>query len=39
VISGFMMGWVKIKNQGLIWSMGLHAMNNGFVVGIMILAQ
>lgn len=39
VISGFMMGWVKIKNQGLVWSMGLHAMNNGFVVVIMLLAQ
>jgi membrane protease YdiL (CAAX protease family) len=39
VISGFMMGWVKIKNQGLIWSMGLHALNNGFVVGIMLLAR
>ncbi len=39
IISGFMMGWIKIKNQGLIWSMGLHFMNNAFVVGIGILAS
>lgn len=39
VISGFMMGWIKIKNQGLIWSMGLHFMNNAFVVGLGILAS
>lgn len=39
IISGFMMGWVKIKNQGLVWSMGLHFMNNAFVVGIGILAS
>ncbi|MFT5892906.1 MAG: membrane protease YdiL (CAAX protease family) [Dokdonia sp.] len=39
IISGFMMGWIKIKNQGLIWSMGLHFMNNAFVVGVVILAS
>lgn len=39
IISGFMMGWIKIKNQGLIWSMGLHFMNNAFVVGIGIWAS
>jgi membrane protease YdiL (CAAX protease family) len=39
ILSGFMMGMIKIKNEGIGWSMGLHAMNNGFVVGIMILAQ
>lgn len=39
IISGFLMGWIKIKNQGLIWSMGLHFMNNAFVVGIGILAS
>ena len=38
ILSGFMMGMIKIKNEVLAWSMGLHAMNNGFVVGIMILA-
>ncbi len=39
IISGFMMGWIKIKNQGLVWSMGLHFMNNAFVVGIILLAS
>ncbi len=39
IISGFMMGWIKIRNQGLIWSMGLHFMNNAFVVGVVILAR
>ena len=39
IISGFLMGWIKIKNQGLIWSMGLHFMNNAFVVSIAILAS
>lgn len=39
IISGFMMGWIKIKNQGLIWSMGLHFMNNAFVVGIGLLVR
>lgn len=39
VISGFMMGWIKIKNQGLIWSMGLHFMNNAFVVAVIILTR
>lgn len=39
ILSGFMMGLIKIKNEGLEWSMGLHAINNGVVVGIMILAQ
>ncbi len=39
IISGFLMGWIKIKNEGLIWSMGLHFMNNAFVVGIIILTR
>ena len=39
IISGFMMGWIKIKNQGLVWSMGLHFLNNAFVVGIALLAR
>jgi len=39
IISGFLMGWIKIKNQGLIWSIGLHFMNNAFVVGLGILAS
>ena len=39
IISGFMMGWIKIKNQGLIWSMGLHFMNNAFVVAVVVLTR
>lgn len=36
VISGFMMGWIKIKNKGLIWAMALHFMNNAFVIGLIL---
>lgn len=39
IISGFMMGWIKIKNQGLVWSMGLHFMNNAFVIGLILFAN
>lgn len=39
IISGFWMGWVKIKNEGLIWSMVLHFMNNAFVIGIILLTK
>ncbi len=39
ILSGYMMGWIKIKNQGLIWAMGLHFLNNAFVVAIGILAS
>lgn len=39
IISGFMMGILKIKNEHLGWSMALHAMNNGFVILILLLAR
>lgn len=39
VISGFMMGWIKIKNQGLIWSMGLHFLNNAVALGLILLTR
>lgn len=39
ILSGYMMGWIKIKNQGLIWAMGLHFLNNAFVVAIGILVS
>ena len=39
IISGFMMGIIKIKNNHIGWSMGLHAMNNGFVIIILILSR
>lgn len=39
VLAGFMMGLIKIKNKHLGWSMGLHAINNGVVIGILILAK
>tara|TARA_Y100000815_G_C13341656_1_gene500204 strand:+ start:1394 stop:2065 length:672 start_codon:yes stop_codon:yes gene_type:complete len=28
IIAGFMMGWIKLKNGSLAWSMALHFMNN-----------
>lgn len=37
VLSGFMMGIIKIKNQGLIWAMALHFLNNSIVAGLMLL--
>lgn len=39
IISGFLMGWIKIKNEGLIWSIALHFMNNAFVVAIILLTK
>ncbi|MEH6406762.1 MAG: CPBP family intramembrane glutamic endopeptidase [Leeuwenhoekiella sp.] len=30
ILAGFMLGWIKLKNKNLVWSMALHAMNNGF---------
>lgn len=39
VLSGLMMGLIKIKNKGLLWSMLLHALNNGVAVGILIWAN
>ena len=39
IISGFMMGIIKIKNNHIGWSMALHAMNNGFVIIILILSR
>ncbi len=39
IISGFMLGLIKIKNEYLIWSISLHAVNNGVVVLILILTR
>lgn len=39
VLAGFMMGLIKIKNKHIGWSMGLHAINNGVVIGILIIAK
>ncbi len=39
IISGTMMGLIKIKNKHIGWSMGLHALNNGVVLVILILSQ
>lgn len=39
IISGFMMGLIKVKNKNIGWSMGLHAMNNGFVIGLLLIAR
>ncbi len=36
IISGAMMGWVKLKNKHLGWSIALHALNNGVVIVLMI---
>jgi len=32
ILSGYMMGMLKLKNKSLPWSMGLHFLNNGAVV-------
>lgn len=29
IIAGFMLGYIKLKNESLFWSIFLHAMNNG----------
>lgn len=39
VLAGLMMGLVKIKNKHLGWSIGLHAINNGVVIIILIIAK
>jgi len=39
IISGFMMGLLKIKNKNIVWPMALHAMNNGFVIIILIISR
>ncbi|WP_339848584.1 CPBP family intramembrane glutamic endopeptidase [uncultured Dokdonia sp.] len=39
IISGFMMGLLKIKNENIAWPMALHAMNNGFVIIILIFSK
>ena len=39
IISGFMMGLLKIKNENIVWPMALHAMNNGFVIIILIISR
>lgn len=36
IIAGFMLGFVKLKNTSLIWSMLLHAMNNGMAFAFII---
>lgn len=32
IIAGFFFGKIKIENQGLLWPMIMHAMNNGIVL-------
>jgi len=39
ILSGFMMGLLKVKNKNIYWSMGLHTLNNSVVLLIMISAQ
>ncbi|WP_161555232.1 CPBP family intramembrane glutamic endopeptidase [Dokdonia sinensis] len=39
ILSGWMMGLLKLRNKHLIWSIALHALNNGVVVLIMIWAR
>lgn len=39
IISGVMMGYIKIKNEHLGWSMGLHALNNGVVICLLIVSK
>lgn len=39
IISGWMMGLLKLRNKNLIWPIALHALNNGVVVLIMIWAR
>lgn len=39
IISGFMMGITKIKNDHIVWPMALHAMNNGFVIIMLIVSR
>ena len=36
ILAGIMLGWIKIKNRTLPWSMALHAMNNGFAFIILL---
>lgn len=39
VLAGFMMGFIKLENRNISWSMGLHAINNGVVIGLLLLAK
>lgn len=39
VIAGFILGWVKKKNEGLVWPIILHFMNNIVPVSIIILSS
>lgn len=39
IMAGFMMGYIKIRNRHIIWSIALHALNNGVVITILILSQ
>lgn len=39
IIAGFMMGWVKIKNGAIYWSMALHFMNNALPFLLALAAQ
>lgn len=39
VLSGFMLGLIKVKNKHIVWSMSLHAINNGVVIGVLMLAK
>lgn len=39
IISGVMMGIIKVKNNHIGWSMGLHALNNGVVICLLLIAQ
>ena len=37
ILAGIMLGWIKLKNGFLPWSMALHALNNGFALLVMML--
>ncbi|TVZ51844.1 CPBP family intramembrane glutamic endopeptidase [Dokdonia sp. Hel_I_53] len=39
IMAGIMMGYVKIKNDHIGWSMALHSINNGFVILILIISK
>lgn len=36
IIAGYFFGKIKIENQGFIWSVIMHAMNNGIIVFFML---
>ncbi|MFI8378091.1 type II CAAX prenyl endopeptidase Rce1 family protein [Leeuwenhoekiella sp. NPDC079379] len=39
ILSGFIFGYVKIKNKHLGWSMALHSINNAIPLSILLLAH